>query len=76
MNDIPPKTADPPSRPREPDAAPDSARRPLPQQRVASRQNVAKAQFDMRLKFQDAMDTSKAAELALRELISSWRAAK
>ncbi|TLS30018.1 hypothetical protein PpBr36_03335 [Pyricularia pennisetigena] len=56
------------------DAAPDSAKRSVPT-RAMSRQMV-KAQFEMKQKFQDAIDTSKAAELALREIIGSWRAAK
>lgn len=37
---------------------------------------LQKAQPDMMSKMQDAMDTARAAELALREMISSWRAAK
>ncbi|CAG9943822.1 unnamed protein product [Clonostachys rosea f. rosea IK726] len=44
-------------------------------QRSVSRQ-AQKAQFDVKHKLSDAMDTARAAELALRELISSWRAAK
>ncbi|ORY62606.1 uncharacterized protein BCR38DRAFT_346878 [Pseudomassariella vexata] len=39
--------------------------------RVAQRQ-----QLDARQKLTDAVDTARAAELALRELLSSWRAAK
>ncbi|KAI0594911.1 hypothetical protein F4775DRAFT_410757 [Biscogniauxia sp. FL1348] len=35
-----------------------------------------KAQLDARQKLADAMDTARAAELALREMLSSWRAAK
>jgi hypothetical protein len=45
------------------------------QQRSASRQ-AQKAQFDTRTKLAEAMDTAKAAELALRELVGSFRAAK
>jgi hypothetical protein len=45
------------------------------QQRAASRQ-VQKAQLDMKQKTQDAMDTARAAELALREIMGSLRAAK
>jgi hypothetical protein len=45
------------------------------QARVVSRQTL-KAQLDMKHKLQDAQDTARAAELALRELVSSWRAAK
>lgn len=44
-------------------------------QRVVTRQ-MMKAQFDVKQKVQDALDTARAAELALREMISSWRAAK
>jgi hypothetical protein len=44
-------------------------------QRAASRQAL-KQQFDVRQRIQDALDTARAAELALRELIGSWRAAK
>lgn len=49
--------------------------RPAPPQRSVSRQ-ILKQQLDMRHQMQDALDTSRAAELALRELISSLRAAK
>ncbi|CAM1502296.1 Fc.00g042800.m01.CDS01 [Cosmosporella sp. VM-42] len=45
-------------------------------QRTVSKQVVQKAQFDVKQKLSDAMDTARAAELALRELVSSWRAAK
>jgi len=44
-------------------------------QRAASRQAI-KQQFEARQRMQDALDTARAAELALRELIGSWRAAK
>ena len=46
------------------------------QQRSASRQVAQKTQLDARNKLIDASDTAKAAELALRELIGSVRAAK
>lgn len=69
MNDIPSKNS------WEGDAATDSARRPS-MQRSVSRQVTHKAQFDVKQKLADAMDTARAAELALRELLSSWRAAK
>jgi hypothetical protein len=46
-----------------------------PSQRSVSRQ-MLKQQLDLRRQIQDAMDTARAAELALRELISSLRAAK
>ena len=45
-------------------------------QRSVSRQATHKAQFDVKHKLSDAMDTARAAELALRELLGSWRAAK
>ena len=45
-------------------------------QRTVSKQTIQKAQFDVKQKLADAMDTARAAELALRELVSSWRAAK
>ena len=45
-------------------------------QRRASRQVLQKAQFDERQRLDDAMDTARAAELAFRELMESWRAAK
>lgn len=44
--------------------------------RNGGRQMAQKAQFDVKQKLTDAMDTARAAELALRELLSSWRAAK
>lgn len=47
----------------------------LQPQRAVSRQ-MQKAQFDMKQKVQDALDTARAAELALREIMGSWRAAK
>jgi hypothetical protein len=44
-------------------------------QRAVGRQSL-KQQLDMRQQMQDAQDRSRAAELALRELLSSLRAAK
>ncbi|PHH87710.1 hypothetical protein CDD83_8513 [Cordyceps sp. RAO-2017] len=70
INDIPPKA------PWDADAAQDSARPTPAMQRSLSRQAAQKAQFDVKQKLADAMDTARAAELALRELLSSWRAAK
>ncbi|KAI1101261.1 hypothetical protein F4804DRAFT_16068 [Jackrogersella minutella] len=49
--------------------------RRLPMQRAPSR-TVQKSQLDARQKLADAMDTARAAELALREMLSSLRAAK
>jgi hypothetical protein len=43
--------------------------------RAMSRQ-YTKAHLEAKQKFQDTIDTKRAAELALRELIGSWRAAK
>jgi hypothetical protein len=45
-------------------------------QRTVSKQVAQKAQFDVKQKLSDAMDTARAAELALRELLSSFRAAQ
>jgi hypothetical protein len=50
---------------------PNAAHGPVPQQIRGSQLNM-----DMAKKIQDAEDTARAAELALREMISSWRAAK
>ncbi|KAI0888444.1 uncharacterized protein GGS22DRAFT_155881 [Annulohypoxylon maeteangense] len=49
--------------------------RRLPMQRAPSRP-LQKSQLDVRQRLADAMDTARAAELALRELLSSFRAAK
>ena len=57
------------------DVTPDPTKRPGAQRNV-SRQVNQKAQLDIKHKLADAMDTARAAELALRELLSSWRAAK
>jgi hypothetical protein len=57
------------------EAAPEAPRRPTTQ-RSTSKQVVQKAQFDVKQKLADAMDTARAAELALREILSSWRSAK
>lgn len=65
MNDIP----------RPGDETADAVKRPG-MQRSVSKQVVQKAQFDVKQKLSDAMDTARAAELALRELLSSWRAAR
>lgn len=43
--------------------------------RVFNRQMI-KSSLDVKQRVQDALDTAKASELALREIISSWRAAK
>ncbi|KAL2019206.1 hypothetical protein VTK56DRAFT_10006 [Thermocarpiscus australiensis] len=49
--------------------------RPMPSQRTVSRQ-MRKQHLETRQRIQDALDTSRAAELALRELLGSLRAAK
>lgn len=69
INDIPSKTG------WEVETPQDQNKRPG-MQRTVSKQMVQKAQFDVKQKLSDAMDTARAAELALRELLSSWRAAK
>ncbi|KAG5970038.1 hypothetical protein E4U58_000801 [Claviceps cyperi] len=43
---------------------------------TSSRQVMQNTQHEMRQRLIDAMDTARAAELALRELLGSWRAAK
>lgn len=43
--------------------------------RVFTRQMI-KSSLDAKQRFQDALDTARASELALREMIGSWRAAK
>lgn len=69
MNDIPKKGS------WEGDATPEPMKRPG-MQRAVSKQAIQKAQFDVKHKLTDAIDTARAAELALRELLSSWRAAR
>ncbi|KAF4447011.1 hypothetical protein F53441_9409 [Fusarium austroafricanum] len=69
MNDIPKRGS------WESDAASEPPKRPG-MQRTVSKQAIQKAQFDVKQRLSDAMDTARAAELALRELLSSWRAAK
>lgn len=49
---------------------------PPQQQRGPPSRAVQKAQLDARQRLSDAVDTARAAELALREILSSWRAAK
>lgn len=69
MNDLPKKHS------WDGDATPEPTRRPG-MHRAVSKQTIHKAQFDVKQKLSDAMDTARASELALRELISSWRSAK
>ncbi|KAK9413144.1 hypothetical protein SUNI508_12029 [Seiridium unicorne] len=73
INDLPAKDGDP-SGAWEENA--DQARRSSAQQQRAPSRMVQKQQLDARQKLSDAVDTARAAELALRELLSSWRAAK
>ncbi|KAI1472225.1 uncharacterized protein F4812DRAFT_3620 [Daldinia caldariorum] len=72
INDIPARNGELKSSPD--DGSGQDSRR-LPMQRAPSR-TVQKSQLEARQKLSDAMDTARAAELALRELLSSWRAAK
>ena len=53
---------------------PDSARRTEAQK--AFNRQMMKSSLDVKQRVQDALDTARAAELALREIVSSWRAAK
>lgn len=69
INDLPAKS------PWESEQTHESTKRPVPQ-RTPSKQMMQKAQFDAKQKVTDALDTARAAELALREFISSWRSAK
>ncbi|OTA56272.1 hypothetical protein K449DRAFT_336729 [Hypoxylon sp. EC38] len=73
MNDIPARNGELKNSPEDSNGQ-DSRR--LPMQRAPSRTAVHKSQLDARQKLADAVDTARAAELALRELLSSWRAAK
>lgn len=70
MNDIPPKASS-----GDAETPTETSKRPAAS-RTASKQMVQKAQFDAKQKLADAMDTARAAELALREIIGSWRSAK
>ena len=54
----------------------DEASKRLAGQRMVGRQAAHKAQFDAKQKMVDVVDTARATELALREVLSSWRAAK
>ncbi|KAJ6787916.1 hypothetical protein PWT90_01899 [Aphanocladium album] len=69
MNDIPPKVS------ADSEQTTEAPKRPAAARSV-SKQMVQKAQFDVKQKLADAMDTARAAELALREIIGSWRSAK
>ncbi|KAI6244649.1 hypothetical protein HI914_07327 [Erysiphe necator] len=54
----------------------DPSRRPVTRSRSVSRKIIAKTSFEQKQKMIDALDSAKAAELALRELAGSVRAAK
>lgn len=77
INDLPTKNGDPST---SLDETADQARRSSAQQQQQQQRAPSRAaqkqQFDARQKLADALDTARAAELALRELLSSWRAAK
>lgn len=53
---------------------PDATRRTEAQR--AFNRHMMKSSLDVKQRVQDALDNARAAELALREIISSWRAAK
>ncbi|KAH8666277.1 hypothetical protein BX600DRAFT_511224 [Xylariales sp. PMI_506] len=74
INDLPGKISDANSGGWD-EAQGDQSRRLSAQHRVPSR-TTQKQQLDARQKLTDAVDTARAAELALRELLSSFRAAK
>lgn len=74
INDIPSKSTEG-SGSWDGEASQEGSKRPAAQ-RAVSRQAMQKAQLDAKQKLADAMDTARAAELALREVLSSWRAAK
>lgn len=67
-----------PKSPYAPETPMDGPRRPGMQRSVStvSKHLGNKAQFDAKQRLGEALDTARAAELALRELLSSWRAAK
>lgn len=54
----------------------DLIRRMEPRNRSVSKQLLAKTAFDQKQKMADALDSARAAELALRELLGGLRAAK
>ncbi|KAG5984284.1 hypothetical protein E4U55_005442 [Claviceps digitariae] len=53
-----------------------SARGPGVLRNTSAKPAMQKTQLELRQELADAMDTARAAELALRELLGSWRAAK
>ncbi|KAF7536835.1 hypothetical protein G7054_g4242 [Neopestalotiopsis clavispora] len=73
INDIPSKNGDSSGGW---DESTESNRQSGAQQQRNSSRMLQKQQLDARQKLTDAMDTARAAELALREILGSWRAAK
>jgi hypothetical protein len=73
INDLPSKNGEPSGAWEDPG---ESSRRTSAQYQRAPSRMAQKQQLDARQKLTDAVDTARAAELALRELLSSWRAAK
>ncbi|OAA70261.1 hypothetical protein ISF_02235 [Cordyceps fumosorosea ARSEF 2679] len=69
INDIPPKVA------AENVPNTEAVKRPVTG-RTVSKQAAQKAQFELNQKLQDARDNARAGELALLEIIGSWRSAK
>lgn len=69
INNIPPKGS------ADGEPSTENAKRPAAG-RTISKHMAQKAQFDSKQKLEDAMDTARAAELALREILGSWRSAK
>jgi hypothetical protein len=58
------------------DSGENDGTRKMEGKRTASRQMLAKSTFEQKQKMMDALDTARAAELALREVLGSLRAAK
>lgn len=77
INDIPPITRNGDSEKWDQEGNDRSVdRRTIDGRRVISRQMLAKTTFDQKQKMTEAMDNARAAELALREILGSIRAAK
>lgn len=74
LSGISQRTSEAPQTP-EAESVQEPAKRPGLQRQV-SRQMLQKAQLDVKQRLTDTMDTARAAELALREVLSSWRAAR
>lgn len=78
INDLPPKNGEPVGAWEENTDHPrmTSAQQQQQQQQRAPSRAAQKQQLEARQRLADAVDTARAAELALRELLGSWRAAK